>query len=209
MCNEIRGETLKDVHAEGVNHILIHGKEKIDQNGEGTIECTNLHFIVTKPDGSHATADKTTKELDLFFASGVVYGNVAARVAKDFDYGYGALMREGDMLDRTIALLKRHPETRRAYIPIFHPCHVGSKLELPCLIGLQFMIVEGALDLTAVFRSNDCGQASPSDDFGLTALQRYVAFKLNLSIGKYYRYVISAHLKKGDADKFDKWGKGY
>lgn len=202
---EIEDKTLAGIHQKGVSYIRANGEFLRDQNGEGTLTCHNFHFICNSQDCSHVPMGKTTEELDRDFAAALLYPGHAQRRGEDFDYGYGWLMWLEGLLEKTITLLKKHPETRRAYIPLFRPEHVGSKKEVPCCVGLQFEIVDELVNLTTIFRSNDCGQASPSDDYGFRQVQKYVAFKLGRGIGKYCRYVINAHLKLGDADKFELW----
>jgi len=202
---EIVEKTLKGIHSAGVKYIRQNGELTKDQNGDSCIFCHNIHFICDSADLSHVPMGETTEILDNDFAAGLVYSSHAMLRGLGFDYGYGWLMWMDRLIEKTIRVLRQNPNTRRAYIPLFRPEHVGSTKEVPCCVGLQIEIIDGLVCMTTIFRSNDCGQASPSDDFGFRQLQRYFAFRLGRGIGKYCRYVINAHLKMGDADKFDMW----
>lgn len=206
---EFVGKSLLEIHKKGVSYILQKGEKQLDQNNEKTLTCHNLHFVVDSQDCNHVPMGATTRELDIDFAAGVCYPGHARLRGENFDYGYGWLMWSKSLIEKAITILKKNPNTRRVYIPLFWPEHLGSKKEIPCCVGIQFETIDDSVAMTAVFRSNDCGQASPSDDFGLRCLQKYVAFKLGKGIGKYCRYVVNAHLKLGDADKFERWEKGY
>lgn len=205
---EIEAKTLAGIHQKGVSYIHANGEMQLDQNNEGTLTCHNLHFICPTQDCNHVPMGKTTRVLDKDFGAALLYPGHAAKRGKAFDYGYGWLMLEEGLLEKTVTLLKKHPNTRRAYIPLFRPEHVAAKGEVPCCVGIQFEIVDELVNMTVIFRSNDCGQASPSDDFGFRCVQKYVAFQLGRGIGKYCRYVVNAHLKLGDADKFELWSTG-
>lgn len=205
---EIIGKTLTDIHKAGVSYIREHGELVKDINGDSCLFSHNLHFVCTSQDMNHVPMGETTKLLDIDFAAGLLYPAHAKLRGLGFDYGYGWIMWLNNAIEKTIQVLKRDPNTRRAYIPLFRAEDVAASREVPCCVGIQFEIIDELVCMTAVFRSNDCGQASPSDDFGLRQVQRFIAFKLGRGIGRYCRYVINAHLKMGDANKFDAWERG-
>ena len=202
---EIVDKTLHGIHKQGVKYILENGELQADQNGDSVMSCHNIHFICDSQDMTHVPMGETTKLLDIDFAAGLIYPAHARLRGLGFDYGYGWRMWFENLLEKTIQVLKRDPNTRRAYIPLFRAEDVGAKREVPCCVGFQIEIIDELVCMTTIFRSNDCGQASPSDDFGFRQVQRYIAFKLGRGIGKYCRYVVNAHLKMGDASKFDSW----
>jgi len=202
---EIVEKTLACIHSAGVKYIRENGALQQDQNGEGVLACHNIHFICDSQDMAHVPMGETTRLLDIDFAAGLVYPSHARIRGLNFDYGYGWRMWIDNLIEKTIKLLRQHPDTRRAYIPLFRPEDVGAYKEIPCCVGLQIEIINSLVCMTTVFRSNDCGQASPSDDYGFRQLQRYFAFRLDRGIGRYCRYVINAHLKMGDSDKFNTW----
>ena len=203
--SEIIEKTLAGIHSSGVKYIRENGELQQDQNKEGVLACHNIHFICDSQDMNYVPMGETTRLLDDDFAAGLVYPSHAMLRGLGFDYGYGWLMWVAGLIEKTIRVLRQNPNTRRAYIPLFRPEHVGSKKEVPCCVGLQIETIDGLVCMTTIFRSNDCGQASPSDDYGFRQLQRYFAFRLGRGIGRYCWYVINAHLKMGDSDKFDMW----
>jgi thymidylate synthase len=204
---EIVEKTLTGIHSSGVKYIRENGELVKDQNGDSCLFCHNVHFVCDSQDMNHVPMGSTTERLDNDFAAGLIYPSHAMLRGLGFDYGYGWRMWELNLIEKAVKLLKQHPDTRRAYIPLFRPEDVGSLKEIPCCVGYQIEIIDGLVCMTTIFRSNDCGQASPSDDYGFRQLQRYFAFRLGRGIGKYCRYVINAHLKMGDSDKFDMWGR--
>lgn len=202
---EIIGKTLADIHRSGVSYIMGHGQLVTDQNVDSCLMTHNLHFICDSQDMDHVPMGAVTRLLDIDFAAGLLYPAHAKTRGLGFDYGYGWRMWSENLLEKTIQVLKRDPNTRRAYIPLFRAEDVGAKREVPCCVGFQLEIIDELVCMTTIFRSNDCGQASPSDDYGFRQVQRYVASMLGRGVGKYCRYVVNAHLKMGDASKFDIW----
>jgi len=205
---EIIGKTLTDIHKAGVAHIRKNGEFVKDINGDSCLFTHNVHFICDSADMSHVPMGETTRLLDDDFAAGLLYPGHARVRGLGFDYGYGWIMWINNLIEKTIQVLKKNPNTRRAYIPLFRAEDVAASGEVPCCVGLQFEVIDDLVCMTTIFRSNDCGQASPSDDFGFRQLQRYVAYRLERGIGRYCRYVINAHLKMGDEDKFNAWERG-
>jgi thymidylate synthase len=200
---EIYGKSIAELRKKTVDYIYSNGDLVIDQREEKTKECRYLHLILTGK--NRLGAEKgLTEVLDKDFADGLIKDDVAKQKGEAFDYAYGWQIRKNDMLNKTIELLKGQPETRRAYIPVFHPDNVYSSLEVPCCVGIYILIRDEALELTTVFRSNEMFIAAMTDIKGYCDFQEWLAKKLGYELGDYHQFVMSAHLRMSDLDGIKK-----
>jgi thymidylate synthase len=110
------------------------------------------------------------------------YGN---RLRGHYDLAHGTT----DTLQAVIDELRANPQTRHAYISLWdtprdlalagdqrHPAG-------PCLVTLNFRRHGGALSLSAGYRAHNLLIAWLENVYGLMAIQRHVAERLELSIG--------------------------
>lgn len=97
--------------------------------------------------------------------------------------------------------LRLHPETRQAIIEV-HDRGVDTermgKMRVPCSIFYQFMIRDGKLDVIYVMRSSDFATHFQNDIWLADELRRYLAYALNLPIGKFIMFVSSLHVYRKD-----------
>lgn len=71
-----------------------------------------------------------------------------------------------------------------AELPTWESATDGAKpLNIPCLSHLTFKMIEGCLELTAIYRSHYYGTRALGNLVGLSQLQRYVATQAGLKIG--------------------------
>lgn len=196
---EITGKTISELRYKVVDLIYNHGEAVTDQRGEATRE---YRYILLSLVGNNRQSAENglTEILDNDFADGLIKDDVAKQKGEAFHYAYGWQMRKEEILNKTIALLKKDPVTRRAYIPIFHPDNVGSSLEVPCCVGLDILIRDDALELTTIFRSNEMFTAAMTDIKGYSDFQEWLAKKLGYSLGDYHHFICSAHLRMSDED---------
>jgi thymidylate synthase (methanogen type) len=106
------------------------------------------------------------------------YGN---RLRGYFDLGG----RRIDALQVAIDTLRANPESRRAYIALWD---TGGDLAQrrgasPCLVSISLRRVEGALTLTATYRSHNLLIAWLQNVYGLLAIQRHVAERVGMPAG--------------------------
>ena len=122
---------------------------------------------------------------------------------------YGARIQEatceysGDtfnQLEMIEAMLREHPESRQAVIHIKQPRDLMKypTKDVNCTVCLQFFIRNEQLYLTTYMRSNDLWMGFPNDIFQFTALQIYLAMKLNVRLGTYTHIAGSLHLYERD-----------
>jgi thymidylate synthase len=116
----------------------------------------------------------------------------------------------GERLFRTgavseiINLLRRSPQTRRAYIPVFSREDIGfESRNLPCLAGIQFSSVDYMLDAFVTMRSQSAIGVLPYDLFLLTMLQEYVATRLGKDVGTYIHFAPIFGMREREATTID------
>lgn len=97
--------------------------------------------------------------------------------------------------ETTIAKLRKDPDTRQAYVPIYWPQDVtSSSRDIPCNTSIQFQIVDGLLNATIYQRSCDLVWGLPYDHFSFAAIVYLVAFQLDLKPGRILRLIANAHV---------------
>ena len=107
-------------------------------------------------------------------------------------YTYGERMHnwggQFNQVEAAVALLKKDPATRQAYVAISEPARdlLGNNTQPPCLVGIQFLQDQGsgALDAYCVFRSHDIFQAGLSNAFGVLYVLRSVAEEVAMRQGR-------------------------
>ena len=102
-------------------------------------------------------------------------------------------------------LLKTNPETRQAVMYITAPDVVNARpatMDFPCTIAMQYLMVDGMLDLTVMMRSNDLYYGLRNDIAFFMILQEMMAAALGVKMGYYWHYAVSLHIYHKDAAKF-------
>lgn len=119
---------------------------------------------------------------------------------------YGYLIKEYygfDQLQMCEEILRKDPNSRQAVINIkpARDLRTNPTKDLQCTVCLQFFIRENKLYMTTYMRSNDLWMGYPNDVFQFTAMQIYLAMKLNVGIGTYTHVAGSLHLYERDYQK--------
>lgn len=195
----ISDKTIKGLRYKVTKEIYNRGETIIDDRNEETREVYDV-MLVLEGVGCDQSDEPIIARLNTDFAEGLISDIKAWEKDEQFDYSYGAQMRKEDMLKKCIERLRKNPFTRRTYIPIFHPYHVGCSSEIPCCVGMDLKIRDGKLVMTTIFRSNEMFIAAQSDIYGYRMLQKYIAFLLRVEVGIYVQMSISAHLRMSDED---------
>jgi len=117
--------------------------------------------------------------------------------------------REIDQLAVAIAMLKKDPTSRRVVIGMWDPArdlNADSK-DIPCNDLIKVNIVNGALDLTVLCRSNDMvWGAYGANAVHFTILQEYLAAMVGFPIGRFYQISADYHAY---VEKPYKWSTYY
>jgi thymidylate synthase len=119
--------------------------------------------------------------------------------------GYGRRLfstRGHNQVGNTLALLKKHPDSRRAAIQLFDAADIASAhADIPCTCTMQFLIRRRRLDMFTFMRSNDVYKGLPHDIFAFTMLQELMARSLDVELGTYKHAVGSLHLYDEDRER--------
>jgi thymidylate synthase len=120
-------------------------------------------------------------------------------------YGY-RLFKSGniDQVDQVIKILKDDPNTRRAVLSIYSPSdlfNLESK-DIPCNTSIYLKIRNGKLDMTVLNRSNDLFLGVPYNVLVFNAILKFIAFKLDIDVGRQLHFTDSLHLYKKNEKNF-------
>lgn len=102
-----------------------------------------------------------------------------------------------DQIPFIIRELRLDPYSRRAAIDIRRTSDIILS-DPPCLQHIQFMIRDGKLNMTVLFRSNDACKATFMNAYALTCLQEEVAAELGVEVGSYTHIANSFHAYERD-----------
>ncbi|MEI6428157.1 MAG: thymidylate synthase [Pseudanabaena sp. ELA607] len=112
-------------------------------------------------------------------------------------YTYGQRLRSHfgiDQINQVIATLSSNPDSARAVMSLWDVTDGESAASPPCLNHIWCRIVDGALTLTATFRSNDMFAAWVANAIGLRALQSHIAEAVGVPMGRLMTISQSAHI---------------
>jgi len=118
-----------------------------------------------------------------------------------FDYSYNERLNWNNNLFRIEAELKRNPDTRQAWLPIFFPEDVefyGGVKRIPCSLGYFFMVREGKLNLTYIQRSADAVKHFGNDVFLAFKMLEYMARRVGVEPDMLTHHIFSLHAYKKD-----------
>lgn len=115
-----------------------------------------------------------------------------------------------DQLKYIIELLHKDINTRQASITIHDPAKdcfnsdgtIKTTKDQPCTRLLQFMVVDGKLDMTTYMRSNDfLWGFSAVNIFNFTFMQEIVANMIGVEVGRYHHVMNNIHYYENFRDK--------
>lgn len=92
--------------------------------------------------------------------------------------------------------LRKHPQSRQVYISIWDPYIDGPRLgyrRVPCSLGYQLMLRDGAIHLSYHMRSSDFATHFDNDLWLALMLQRWFATELDQPIGSFTHVLGSLH----------------
>jgi len=213
MAYDITGNSIPEIVYKSVLLITEEGNVFTDQRGELIQEVEDLTISLPAYRCLLHT-DPLQARLGIDFAHALKNDDAAKKRGEDFVYGYGWEAREENGVEKTYELLNNDPNTRRAYIPLFKPRHIGQE-DIPCFVGLDFrrrdkvlfphMKKQNVLNLTAFSRSNEMVIAMQNDVYGFTEFQKWMAERLEIPAGMYCQHVGSAHIRlNSEADEIER-----
>lgn len=103
-----------------------------------------------------------------------------------------------DQLGLLIKLLEKEPSSRHGVVMAWDPGEDGlslrKKKNIPCPFTFTVNIIGGELHMHNIVRSNDMILGCPHDVAGLALLQRILAARLGVKVGKYTHSISNAHI---------------
>jgi len=148
---------------------------------------------IKKMSGSNKWIYPSKEEL-----SNIMFKEIQAPI---YEYTYGGrLFNFSGKLDQlnnfVIPLLTTDPGSRRAIISFYDPVQDSdiNNRNTPGIMYIQFRIINGGLQLTALIRSNDLLFGWPANIYQLYSLQKMVAEKLSIKQGNLITISNSAHI---------------
>jgi thymidylate synthase len=115
-------------------------------------------------------------------------------------YGYRWRHHFGrDQIGLLVKLLEKEPSSRHGVIMMWDPANDGlsatfKKANVPCPYTFTVNIIGGKLHLHLIVRSNDMILGCPHDVAGFALLQRILASRLGVKVGKYTHSISNAHI---------------
>lgn len=115
-------------------------------------------------------------------------------------YGYRWRHHFGrDQIKLLINLLEKDPSSRHGVVMMWDPISDGlsptfKKANIPCPFTFTANIIGGKLHMHLIVRSNDVILGLPHDAAGFGLLQRILAARLGVGVGKYTHTISNAHV---------------
>jgi thymidylate synthase len=115
-------------------------------------------------------------------------------------YGYRWRRHFGrDQIELLVKLLEKDPSSRHGVVVTWDQASDGLSVTFkrannPCPYTFTVNIIGGKLNLHNVIRSNDMILGCPHDSAGFALLQRILAARLGVGVGKYTHTISNAHI---------------
>lgn len=90
------------------------------------------------------------------------------------------------------------PYMRHGFLTAWSPTIDLDNTYPLCLIGVQFLIRDDKLNMTAILRSNDSWGQALNDMYQLVRIQETMANELQIAVGEYTHFALSYHLYTKD-----------
>lgn len=185
-------------------------------NSAPIVECENqdhkdrskdLSLLINVEDISNLTISKAIPcdlyglvEYDLEFSEGV------KDFEKHWDYTYHQLF--SPYYNYCMNELLRNPNSRRAVLPIAGAKSYGNP-HPPCMQNIMYRIVDGKLNTTVTFRSNDGVKAFAMNSFAIARMTHKMAEILDVPVGSYTHIANSFHAYSHDWGMLESYCKRF
>ncbi|MEV6595498.1 thymidylate synthase [Actinoplanes sp. NPDC051346] len=219
--------TFTDVYAAVLRGIRHHHVYDTAGRGDDALEVTDVSFRLTDPTDrtpylatrraniafNHAEAlwyltGRDDADMISYYAPSLAKLSIDGVTLTGTAYGprlFASGVDGRSQFDRVIELLRADPDTKRAAMVIMRPDELidPGNPDVACTLGLQFLLREGRLHMSAYMRGNDAYIGLLGDTFAFTFIQEYAARRLGIPVGYYSHHVGSMHLNVLDLDKVD------
>ena len=140
---------------------------------------------------------------------GSIYGKIPpiwekmADANREVRSNYGWQWKRKGQINYVIQKLIEKKDTRHAVISIYDGKEASSRymFDTPCTCAIHFHIIDNKLDMSVMMRSNDLWYGFPNDQYCFSKLQRMIAEKVDLPVGKYYHFVTNLHIYNDKLNK--------
>lgn len=109
-------------------------------------------------------------------------------------------------IEKAIELLKKEPESRRAWISVWDQHtevdngYFFDGKDVPCTVGFGIRLIQGKLVMQTVMRSQSVVGVFPYDSFLFLTLQELIANELGVDVGHYIHTCNSAHIYENELE---------
>ena len=201
----------------GISKLLMKQGKVVSPRDQKTLELTNLQVCLTNP--KHSICTLKSRRLSRVYLNAELSwyrsGDMNIAGIKDYssmwekladnqgyvnsNYGYWAkhhiVEHTHTQFEWCLKSLVKDINTRRAVINYNQTDHkVDDVKDFPCTMYQQFYVRDNKLDSSVCMRSNDLIYGFCYDVPYFTLLQKELAQKLDMSVGKYYHYTTSMHV---------------
>jgi len=125
--------------------------------------------------------------------------------------GGKCIVRRIDQVKEVIEIFRRDPSRRSVVMHTWIPLRDLTKFtqerkdtSSPCLVIAHPQLVENALYLNVVMKTNDLFNAWPGNAFAFTTLQKYIADQLGVDVGHYTHFSVSMQIYEDMYDDANK-----
>ncbi len=159
------------------------------------LELPDAKVVITEPEEEPAGA-LASRGFDIANFRAYQREILDAALPEGISYTYGNRLRGyytspggPDTLATVVALLRDDPASRHAFVSLWDterdlvPPDEADDKSRPCLVTLRWRVYDGAVHLTATYRSHNLLSAWLQNVYGLMALQEHVADQLLLGRG--------------------------
>jgi thymidylate synthase len=180
---------------EVVKQIRNHGRLIADIQ-----EYINLNIVITD-EGESVAEFMSSVPSDLRLSLGNYLNDFLFGTKSEHSYSYGDRLLEKNQTQNVINKLTEKPLTMAGMMSIWYPEDL-IKGNSPCLTQIWVRAsVDGKLDMTATFRSNDMFRAWQFNAYALRALQIQIANGLQMTPGVLTTVSFSAHIYQKDFEE--------
>lgn len=206
-------------YQEILKDIMDNGYEEVNERTKHKVKALPGKTIEIEPDGGFPILTLRKIPVRIFVAEQIwflmgsrrpsEFLNQFTKIWDDFTnvdgvvstaYGYRWRHHFGrDQIELLIKMLEKEPSSRHGVILMWDPASDGlsatfKKANVPCPYTFTVNIIGGKLHLHLVVRSNDMILGCPHDVAGFALLQRILAARLGVKIGKFTHSISNAHI---------------
>lgn len=190
----IKGNTVENTWYKSIKRLMsteniVQTERNIDAKEE-----QNVTIIVRSPLSKPKKAFNTNDNFDLHHKAMESYWKSVNERIRYFENGSQSI----NQYEYVVRTLKSSKYSRRAYLSIWHPMKDVNSVYPFCIIGLNLLIRDNRLNMTAILRSNDAWGQALQDMKSLILIQSDIANTIGIDVGTYTHFAMSYHIYMND-----------